>query len=99
MLESEGMLESDGMLASVLRRLHAHLELCAGPLSDIVSRRGVPALRAVLSQLVPSLLAFGWRTDDVIEALDGLRFLPIEPLLMLKAQFVINLAQACLGEL
>ena len=90
----------DGHLMAVLRRIYGTLRLFCGPLSDALRRGGPPALKALLAGFLErylDLLGAGGELDfaasDVLDAMDGMRFLPVDQRLYLRAQYVVNLVQ------
>ena len=90
----------DAVLQSLLRRIYTTLRTFCGALAPTLAAHGAEALRTLLTDhLAPRLRLAGLRGEDdtsrhdLVDALDGMRFLPVDRRLYLRAQYVVNLVQ------
>ena len=94
--ESEGHMQ-DSHLKNILCRIYGMLRMFCGPLRAILGRRGPQALREQLSPFLMRQLELGsedaFHASDILNAMDGIRFLPVDQRLYLRAQYVVNLVE------
>lgn len=97
---SEEELLQDPHLKAVLGRMYGMLRMFCGPLLPLLARQGPAAFRAQLSAFMTrqlELMAAGaedvFHASDVLDAMDGIRFLPVDQRLYLRAQYVVNLVE------
>lgn len=88
----------DGALQALLRRVYATLRMACGYLTTVADERGVDGLRSLLAQVMPLLLKLelsGVEEDasrlDLLDTIEGMRFLPVERRLYLRVQYLANL--------
>lgn len=94
---SEEVLQ-DSALQALATRLYTTLRLACGPLAAVAAERGVGELRRLLADVMPVLLRLllpggddDGRRLDLLDTLEGARFLPVDRRLYLKVQYVLNL--------
>ena len=87
----------DVCLEALLRRIYSALRLACGPLCAVLEARGADGLRALLSEVLPLLLQVilpageeDARRIDLLDATEGMRFLPVDRRVYLKVQYVLN---------
>ena len=81
----------DAVLQSLLRRIYTTLRTFCGALAPTLAAHGAEALRTLLTDhLAPRLRLAGLRGEDdtsrhdLVDALDGMRFLPVDRRLYLR---------------
>ena len=88
----------DCTLQELLKRIYSALRLACGPLSEVAASRGADGLRGLLSDVLPLLLRVlipageeDGRRLDLLDTVDGMRFLVVDRRLYLRVQYVLNL--------
>ena len=88
----------DLTLRALLRRIYSVLRLSCGALSKFAEEQGADALRGLLAEVMPLLIRLlmppadeGGRHLDLLDTVDGMRFLPVERRLYLRVQYALNL--------
>jgi hypothetical protein len=87
----------DCSLKALAERIYSTLRLSCGSLTKVSAERGVDALRLLLSEVVPVLLRVvippgddDARKLDLLDALEAMRFLPVDPRVYLRVQYCLN---------
>ena len=88
----------DCSLQALIRRIYGALRLACGPLSEVAAARGVDGLRALLAEVLPPLLRVcipageeDGKRLDLLDTLEGMRFLVTDRWLYMRVQFLLNL--------
>jgi len=88
----------DALAHGILHRIYQSVRLHCGSLQSVMAARGVPGLRQILADVVPLLVQVAAVVGDadpckhdLLEALNGICFLPLDRRLFLRIQYLVNL--------